>query len=334
MNNKERVIASLNHQQPDRIPYNIGFTQKAHQKMIEFYGDPDFASRLNNCLKIIETTQKDGWKEVEPDIWEDEFGVQWNRTVDKDIGVVRNRVITPDNLEDYTFPDPEDPSRYERYDRIIQDTPCKFVVAEIGFSLFERAWTLAGMENILMSMVIDPDFVHGLLDKILDYNLKVIANACRHNIDAMFFGDDWGQQTGLLMGPDLWREFIKPRIAQMYQAVKARGKCVIIHSCGKVDEIFPDLIEVGLDMFNPFQPEAMDVFEMKKKYCDKLSFYGGISTQKTLPYGTVQDVKDQVSRLIHEIGKEGGYIAAPAHAIPGDAKPENIDAMIQTLDNQ
>ena len=136
------------------------------------------------------------------------------------------------------------------------------------------------------------------------------------------------------MGPDLWRQFIKPRAAKMYQAVKESGKHVIIHSCGKVDEIFPDLIDIGLDMFNPFQPEVIDVFEIKMKYGKKLSFYGGISTQKTLPYGTVQDVKDEVRRLINKIGKGGGYIAAPAHAIPGDAKPENIDAMIHILDNQ
>ena len=334
MNNKERVLACLSHQQPDRIPYNIGFTQKAYKRMVEFYDDQDFASRLNNCLKIVQTTHKESWKEIEPDIWEDKFGVRWNQSVDKDIGVVCNRTITLDNLKDYVFPDPETPSRYECYDRVIQDNADSFIVADIGFSLFERAWTLAGMENILMSMIVNPDFIHDLLDRILDYNLNVIANACSHDIDAMLFGDDWGQQTGLLMGPDLWRQFIKPRVAKMYQAVKERGKYVIIHSCGKVDEIFPDLIDIGLDMFNPFQPEVIDVFEIKMKYGETLSFYGGISTQKTLPFGTVQDVKDEVRRLIDDIGKGGGYIAAPAHAIPGDAKPENIDAMIHILDNQ
>ena len=101
-----------------------------------------------------------------------------------------------------------------------------------------------------------------------------------------------------------------------------------------MDEIFPELIECGLDMFNPFQPEVMDVFEIKKKYGDTLSFYGGISTQRTLPYGTVDEVKDEVKRLIDIVGKNGGYVASPAHAIPADAKPENIAAMIEILQNQ
>jgi len=136
------------------------------------------------------------------------------------------------------------------------------------------------------------------------------------------------------MGPQLWREFIQPRIRQMYQRVKAKGKLVSIHSCGKVDAVFPDLIAAGLDIFNPFQPEVMDVFAMKRQYGDRLSFFGGISTQKTLPFGTVRQVKDEVRRLLDEVGKNGGYIAAPAHAIPADAKPENIAAMIDVLNNQ
>jgi uroporphyrinogen decarboxylase len=208
------------------------------------------------------------------------------------------------------------------------------VVASLGFSLFERAWAMGGMENVLMAMVADPGFANTLFDRILEYNLRIIDNACSHAVDAMYFGDDWGQQRGLIMGPDLWRQYIKPRISQMYALVKSKGKRVVIHSCGKVQEVFPELIEAGLDLFNPFQPEVMDVFEMKRIYGDRLSFHGGISTQQTLPFGTAQQTKDEVRRLLDEVGKDGGYVAAPAHAIPGDAKPENIAAMIEVLSEQ
>lgn len=334
MNNRERVIAVLNHKQPDKVPYNIGFTQKAHAKMVEFYKDPDFVSRLGNCFTFLSTAPKDSWKEVAPDIWKDQFGVHWNRTVDKDIGVVCNCLVTADNVNNYIFPDPDDQSRYEDYNNVIESTPDGFFAARIGFSLFERAWTLAGMENLLVAMINNKDFVNILLDRILEFNLKIIAKATSFPIDAMMFGDDWGEQRGLLMGPKLWREFIKPRIRQMYQAVKKKGKYVFIHSCGKVEEVFPDLIECRLDVFNPFQPEVIDVFEAKKKYGRLLSFYGGISTQRILPYGTVNQVRDEVKRLLDIVGRNGGYIAAPAHAIPGDAKPENIAAMIEVLDNQ
>jgi len=334
MNNKERVLASLRHQQPDKTPYNISLTQKAHQKMAEYCGDPDFEKKLNNCFLIMGTAPRDAWRETAPDIWSDEFGVQWNRSVDKDIGVVCNCLVTPETVDDYCFPDPTDTSRYDTFPEQIATHKDQFVMADIGFSLFERAWTLAGMETILMGMAANPEFVHRFLDRIMDHNLQIIERACAYPIDAFRFGDDWGQQTGLIMGPRLWREFIKPRIKQMYQLVKSKGKRVVIHSCGKVDEIFPDLIEIGLDVFNPFQPEVMDVYEMKSKYGDRLSFYGGISTQKTLPFGTVQQVRDEVRLLLDKVGKNGGYIAAPAHDIPGDAKPENIAAMLDMLNSQ
>ncbi len=330
MTNKERVYASLRHEQPDKTPYHIGFTQQAYATMAEYYGDPDFASKLGNCLVWASAAPQQPWVEVAPGIWEDPFGVQWNRTVDTDIGVVCNTRIT----DAYVFPDIDILPSDGQIEAVIAANPDSFIVSDLGFSLFERAWTLVGMENLLMAMVAEPAFAHKLLDRILEFNLHVIERACAHDIDAMIFGDDWGMQTGLIMGANRWREFIKPRIAQMYGAVKARGKYVFIHSCGKVDDVFPDLIEVGLDCFNPFQPEVIDVYDAKRCFGNRLSFYGGISTQRTLPYGSVQDVRDEVRRLLDDIGRDGGYIAAPAHAIPGDAKAENIAAMIEVLQNQ
>jgi uroporphyrinogen decarboxylase len=183
-------------------------------------------------------------------------------------------------------------------------------------------------------MLSEPDFVHRLLDQILQYELGIVEHACSLDIDVMRFGDDWGHQQGLIMGIELWREYVKPRIEHLYRAVKSRGKYVMIHCCGKVAELFPELIACGLDIFNPFQPEVMDIFEMKKCHGDDLTFYGGISLQRTLPHGTVDQVKDEVRRCIDELGENGGYIAAPAHDLPADAKPENVAAMIEMLQNQ
>jgi uroporphyrinogen decarboxylase len=334
MTSRERVIASVHHKQPDKVPYNVGFTQKAHAKMVEYYGDIAFVSKLGNCLLGISCEAPDTWQELRPNVWQDPFGVQWDRSIDKDIGTVCNCFVTAQNVNDYEFPDPDDPARYATVHDTLAQKEDKFVVAVLGFSLFERAWTLAGMENLLAAMVSDKRFVNTLLDRILEFNLRVIENACSTEIDAMWFGDDWGMQRGVIMGPHLWREFIKPRVKQMYDLAKSKGKFVCIHSCGKVDALFPDLIECGLDIFNPFQPEVMDVFEMKQRYGDRLSFYGGISTQRTLPCATIAQVKDEVKQLLDVVGKNGGYIAAPAHEIPGDAKPENVAAMIQVLQNQ
>jgi len=333
--NKERVLAALNHRQPDKTPYDIRFTVPAHAKMVDYFRNADFDSKLGNCFTWLRPHPPGSrFVEVAGDIWADEFGVRWNRRVDKDIGVVCNRLVTPDNVAEFAFPDPDDPARYDFFDDVIAANRNTAVLMSLGFSLFERAWTLAGMENVMMAMVADKSFANKLLDRILEFNLRIIENACAHDVDIFRFGDDWGQQQGLLMGPDLWREFIKPRFKQMCDLVKSNGKVTMLHCCGKVDEIFADLIECGLDIFNPFQPEVMDVFEIKNTYGGALTFYGGISIQRTLPFGTVQQVKDEVKKLIDVVGENGGYIASPSHDIPGDARTDNIAAMIEVLQNQ
>ncbi len=334
MTNRERIIAALNHEQPDAIPYHLGFTQRARAAMADYLGDAGFTARLGNALSFLSTESPRAWREVRVHIWEDQFGVQWDRSIDKDIGVVCNQVVTQDNLDQIALPDPHDPARWAGYEAAIADSKDAFWVANLGFSLFERAWTLHGMENLLTAMIAEPEFAHRLFDRILEFNLAIIEQACSYDIDAMMFGDDWGSQYGLITGIGLWREFIGPRVSQMYAAVRARGKYVFIHSCGKVDELFPDLIDAGLHCFNPFQPEVIDVFSAKRTYGGTLAFYGGISTQKTLPYATPAQVREEVKRLLGEVGESGGLIAAPAHDIPPDAKPENIAAMLDVLQNQ
>ncbi|OGJ88133.1 MAG: hypothetical protein A2268_05045 [Candidatus Raymondbacteria bacterium RifOxyA12_full_50_37] len=331
---RKRVLTTLNHRQPDKIPYNINFTLAAREKMVKYYNDPEFDKKLGNCFCKLSTEPDGAWQEIKPDIWRDQFGVHWDRSVDKDIGVVCNTAITAETFDEFVFPNPNDPSRYAAYSKIIKDNPHGLYFSSIGFSLFERAWTLTGMENLLMYMITDPDFVHRLMDKILDFNLRIIERACSFDIDIMHFGDDWGQQNGLIMGADMWREYIKPRVKKMYGLARSKDKFVSIHSCGKIDEIFPDLIECGLNIFNPFQPEVIDVAKMKETFGQSLTFYGGISTQQTLPYGTPAQTRDEVRRLLDVVGKNGGYIASPAHDTPADARPENIAAMIDVLQNQ
>jgi uroporphyrinogen decarboxylase len=332
---RDRVMAALSHCRSDKVPYDIRFTQPAQATMTRFYGDADFDAALGNCFTWLRPHPPGArFVEVASDVWEDEFGVRWDRRVDKDIGVVCNRLVTPENVDTFAMPDPDDPARYAFFDEAIARADGTAVLVSLGYALFERAWTLAGMENVLMAMATDRPFINRLLDRILEFDLAVIENACRHGVDIFRFGDDWGHQQGVLMGPALWREFIKPRFAEMCRLVKSKGKFTMLHCCGKVDELLPDMIECGLDIFNPFQPEVMDVFEIKRRYGSELTFYGGISIQRTLPFGTPAQVRDEVRRLLDEVGEQGGYIASPSHDIPGDARPENVAAMIEVLQNQ
>ena len=334
MTDKQRVKMALRHEQPDTCPYNIGFTQGAHEKMVEYYGDADFEAKLGNHLVMLDPVPPDAWVEIQPDFWRDQFGVVWNRTIDKDIGNPDGLIFAEPSLADYEWPDPDDPRRWENFGERVAAVEDKFVAMEIGFSLFERAWTMRGMVNLMIDMQEHPGFVDDLLDTITEFNLGLIRRAVQYPIDCVHCGDDWGQQRGMLMGPALWRRFLKPRLARMYEAVRSGGKTVSIHSCGDVYEVFPDLIEIGLEMFNPFQPEVIDVYEAKREYGKDLTFYGGVSTQRLLPYATPEEVKAEAEELMREIGRDGGYIIAPAHSTPKDVPAENLAALIEAVQEQ
>ena len=334
MDKRACVEAALRHEQPEATPYNIEMTLPLRTRLAEHWGADHVEEKLGNFLATAEPAPPDAWRELEPGVFQDEFGVVWDRTVDKDIGTVQGCALPEPTLRGYELPDPLRPERFANMPAFLEAARGRYVLSGIGFSLYERAWTLRGMANLMSDMLLNPGFVHELLDAICEWNLAVIDKLCELPIDAVRFGDDWGDQRGIQMGPDHWRTFIKPRLARMYARAHAHGKQVVIHSCGAVSSLFDELIEIGVNVFNPFQPEVMDVYEMKRKYGDRLSFYGGISTQKLLPFGTPDDVRREVKRALTELGHDGGYILAPAHATPKDVPLENLLALIETVQNQ
>lgn len=331
MTPRERILQSVQFQDTDIVPYHITFTGDAHAKMVQYYGDEHFEGKIGNHMAILSHRKAFPWKQLSPGHLEDEWGVHWNRTVDKDIGVIENQILPERNLNGWEPPHPENPMLLERYPAFISDNQDKFRVASLGFSLFERSWSLRGMENMLMDMIEAPEFVHELLGRITEYNLAQIDFTVKKDVDCIMLGDDWGSQSGLIMGPGPWREFIKPCLAKMYGRIRDAGKYVMIHSCGDVKSLFPELVECGLNIFNPFQPETMDPYETKSEFQGRLSFYGGISVQRLLPFGTPDEVRAETLKLARTLGKGGGYIASPSHAIPADVPAENIAAMIEVL---
>lgn len=333
MNKRDVVGTVLRQEKPPYVPWNFSFTVEALDMLERHYGTTDaMENALNNHFLGL-GNDIGFFDDIGRDRFRDVFGVVWNRSVDKDIGVVEGLVLPEPTLAGYSFPNPRDKRFFADIPELIEKYPDRWRVFRLGFSLYERAWTLRGMENLMMDFYDAPDFVRELFNTICDYNLEQVDEAMKHDIDAVYFGDDWGMQTGLQMGPHLWREFIRPVLARMYGKVRAAGKKVMIHSCGKVDSVFDDLIEIGLDCFNPFQPEVMDVFALMDKYRGKLSFHGGLSTQKTLPYGTRDEVRNETERLIRK-GSAGSFILSPAHAVESDVPLENILEFVAAANSQ
>jgi len=329
---REVIHAVLEGQVPPYVPWACGFTQEARAKLIEHFKPLEIEDVLQNHLLKL-SSDIGFFTYLGDNHVQDVFGVVWDRSIDKDIGNVEGCMLSEPTLKHYTFPDPLDQHFFADIPERIAKYGDRFRVFQIGFSLYERAWTLRGMQNLLMDFYDHPRFVEELLNTIAEYNIAQVKEALKHNIDAVYFGDDWGQQHGLQMGPKLWRKFIYPVLERMYRAVHEGGGYVFIHSCGDVDELFDDLIAIGLNCFNPFQPEVMDVPALLRKYRGRLIFHGGLSTQKTLPYGTKENVCAETIRLL-EMGREGGYIFAPAHDVEGDVSLENILAFIELIQGQ
>ncbi|MCL1992418.1 MAG: uroporphyrinogen decarboxylase [Spirochaetes bacterium] len=334
MNRREIVLGALSHKNTTPIPYHIDFTVQSLERLVEYTKDADIEEKLGGYLHY---TQYWGWPTELPDKpghFQDEFGVVWNRTVDKDIGVVERPQIEDIENISYQFPVPDTARLRKDIEKLIATKKDRFTFMGFGFCMFERAWSLMGMENVLMSMIACPEALEDFFDRICDYYLALVDIALEYDIDGVYFGDDWGQQQGLIMGAGHWRRFLKPRMTRLYERVKSRGKFVIQHSCGNNREIFDDLAEIGLDCYQTFQPEIYDIAETKRLFGDKLSFWGGVSTQRILPFLSPQGVKDEIVRVVKVLRPNGGLIIGPTHAIPPDVPPENILAMIDVFQNQ
>ncbi len=334
MTRREIVIDALNHKKGNIIPYHLDFTEQALDNLKEYTQDDDIEFKLGEYLFY---KQYWGWPtelEDKPGYFRDEFGVEWNRNgADKDIGLPDEYQIESIEDNEYQFPEFDEARFRAECEELTRDKvkDDRFIMYGFGFLMFERAWSLANMEEVLCSMVACPEETEDFFNQIGDYYGRLVDIALEYDFDGIYFGDDWGQQKGLIMGPHHWRNFIKPQMAKLYKKVKDKGLYVMQHSCGDCQEIFPDLIEIGLDCYQTFQPEIYDIKKMKELYGDKLSFWGAISTQQVLPYVTPDEVKKEVHRIASILKEDGGLIIAPTHALAFDVPPENILAMVEAF---
>ena len=241
-----------------------------------------------------------------------------------------NPLARSTDLEAFAWPDPHDPNLLVEAARTIaRNRDEYFILPNFGFALFERAWSLRGFEQIFLDLGRDQDFVAALLDRIVDIQLVLIERLIELGVDGGYFGDDYGAQKNLLFSPALWRKLIKPRLARLFAPFSERGLPVVMHSDGQIQKILPDLVEIGLTTLNPVQPEVLDHAWLNENFEAHLSFYGGISTQSVLPYGTADEVKAAIAACKGALAPEGtGLLIGPSHRLMSDIPLANVEAML------
>ena len=354
MNRRERVLMAISHERPDFVPYNFHAIDPVYTRVRQHYGLPDNDAVVefvgNHIVKVGSDFNVNPWADdvgmqLVPSggpvttavddaggLHTDEFGCVWDRGHSMPFPVSHPLAEDHVLLDSYLMPDPYRPGRFDPAKALADRYRGQvFLFGKLGMALFERAWSIRGMEQVLMDMAVHPEFIEELLDRILyEWNLPIIEQQLDLGVDGFYFADDWGSRAGLLFSPGMWRRFIKPRLAVCYQRAKERGLIVGQHSDGNVLEIFPDLIEIGMDVFNPLEPSVYDPYEVKAQYGDRVTFYGGIDVKRTLPRGTPEQVRAEVRERAECLGEGGGYILQSSHTILDDVPVENLVAYIET----
>ncbi|MFQ5793164.1 MAG: uroporphyrinogen decarboxylase family protein [Acidobacteriota bacterium] len=326
---KELIRSAIEHRETGRVPYNFMFSPPAEKRVKEHYGAEDLVTALDMPMFLFGAKDKPLYAapEVYGETITDQFGVVWS-TGKIDRGSPIGPPLKEPSLSHYSFPSPDDPRRFARLDEKVAKRRDRFLIAVIG-DLWERAGFMRGLGNLCMDVLENPRFVEELLEGIKEYVIRTLEQLVRYNPDGVFLSDDYGTQTGLIIDPRQWRRLVKPRLTEVYHAAKGRNLVVMHHTCGDVREIIPDMIEIGLDILHPIQPETMDIFALKREFGAELTLCGGIGTQHLLPRGTPSEVRETVRSTLDFMAKGGGYILEPGITLQDDVPVENIVAMIE-----
>lgn len=296
MTAKERVYAAIEFKKPDRVPF--------------FADDPKY----DPDIFLFEWNEIVPWKD-----WEDfskpmfdHWHCGWTRTDEDNMGQVTIHPLEDwEKMEDFDWPNPDDPKFYEGMEERLAGKEDKYVQNHIFMCLFERMHSLRGFENTLMGLYLEPENSGILADKIIDFHIRVVENVLKRfsgRVDGFCFSDDWGTETSLFINPEMWREFFKPRYKRLFDVIKDHGCKIYFHSCGKIDSIVGDLIEIGVDILNFQQPRVYDMEELGKAYAGKVCFATLCDIQKTLPYKGKKEIEEEVQDIYRLWGTDNGGI--------------------------
>ncbi len=240
------------------------------------------------------------------------------------------------DVDNHPFPDPYAPGRFDdaqKYTETYKED--YFIIGDLELTMFEMAWHHVGLEKFMMDMAMGEAYIEALIDRVKEFSIGVGKQLVETGVDALWFGDDFGAQNGMLISPAMWRRIFKPRYAELWQEFKALNPDVLIcyHTDGAVSPILDDLIDIGMDVFNPVQPNVPghDPDDLKSAFGERLAFWGAIDQQHLLPNGSAADIEADVAEKIRILGAGGGYMCSPAHIIQSDVSIENVEAFIAAV---
>jgi len=365
MTHRRRVLAAINHEQPDRIPLDLGSTRSttmiigSYENLKKHLGlnhetrlmwkyqnsvipDETVLKRLDIDTRslLLGDFKKKPPKIIDANSFIDVWGTTWQKTPEGHFinakGPLQECDPEIEILEEFDWPDPNDPGLYqglkERAESLRRSTDCA-IVLDLPNGIMLQGWFVRGFSGWLTDLYMNKEFACRLMDIMTDIWTTIAERALEivgKNIDVVAMADDLGMQTGTFVSPQVYREMLKPRHKRMVDAVKSRSDAkIFLHSCGSVYAIIQDLIEIGIDVLNPVQVAAknMEPEKLKREFGDRLAFWGAMDTQRILPFGTPDEVRAEVRRVIDCLGKGGGYIVASVHNLQREVPPENITAM-------
>lgn len=331
---RERVLAQINHRETDFVPYTLRFDDGVENRLDAYYGGSAWRSLIDNAIYRMNGPRLSILEEATGDTYTDPYGSTWRLDL-RPFHLIEPALKEP-SLKGYRFPDADSlfaPDWKQRIRQSVEQNKHRFTVVGFSSGLWERAWAMRGFDNALMDVAAAPDFFAELIEQIADHQLKIVERLGELPVDGIMFGDDWGYQRGVLIGPERWRRIMKPQLARIYARVHAAGKFTLTHCCGSVVDILPDIIEIGLDVLESVQPEAqgMNPYALKQQFGAQITFWGGLGSQSVIPFGKPAEIRAEVTKLCGEMSKGGGYILAPAKLLLPETPTENAAAVVESF---
>lgn len=333
LSKKERTRRALAREPVDKLPTQVNYTAAMAQKLAAWFHVPaaELDARLDNHLLRIGISHSNK-RSADGLVAFDWWGAGWS-TETEGYWHSSAPMAAGTDLDRYAWPDPREPALLEGAQRALSaDGKTHFVIANFGFALFERAWSLRGFDNLLVDIMDRPAWVEALLDRITWIQVALARRFVALKVDGGYFGDDYGAQSSLLFSPRTWKQMFKPRLARMFAVFRDAGLPVILHSDGDIRAILPDLVDIGLTALNPIQPEVLDHQWLWQEFGNDLAFYGGISTQDVLLRDDAKAIRAATETCMRVLAPRGtGLLVGPSHRMQSDIRPESVGAMLSAF---